>query len=204
MTDWEVARTTGTCCISGRAFEEGEAYHTALFAAGDSFERKDYAEECWSGPPEGAYCTWKARLPVKDRPRKLLVDDQVLVTFFERLERETDEPKLQFRFVLALILMRKRLLKYVESQIEGGVEWWTLRAPGSQTTHRVRNPGLDEQRIKDVAGQLGAILTTDYSAFDEAETSDEEDQADAGEPRNDSADGVEPTGASDQAEVHDA
>ena len=40
---------------------------------------------------------------------------------------ETRPQRIAFRFVLALILMRKRLLKYEETQSEDGMEIWRMR-----------------------------------------------------------------------------
>ncbi len=177
MSEWEVSRPTGACSVTGRQFADGDVYFSALFEQGETFQRRDYAPEAWQGPPEGAYCTWKSRMPVRDKPRRLFVDDAMLQTFFERLESETDEQRIRFRFVLALILMRKRLLKYTESHRESGVEWWTLRVPGTDRVHRVRNPDIDEEQIREVSRQLGTILAEDYSRFDDDEPSGEDPDA---------------------------
>jgi len=88
----------------------------------------------------------------------------MLMTFFERLANETDQEKVNFRFVLTLILMRKRLLKYDESKIEDGKEIWRLRIPGDKSagnTVEVVNPHLDEEQIEQLSSQIGEILHTD-------------------------------------------
>ncbi len=94
----------------------------------------------------------------------MFVDDQMLMTFFERLEKETDQEKVNFRFVLTLILMRKRLLKYDESRTEDGKEIWRLRIPGDKSADNkveVVNPHLDEEQIEQLSSQIGEILHTD-------------------------------------------
>jgi hypothetical protein len=169
---WEVANTTGRCAATGRAFEEGEEFYTVLLEDGDSFKRVDYSLSGWSGPPDGAFCHFKSRVPVKEKQKKLLVDQEVLVGFFERLADETEPVRIQFRFVLALILMRKRLLRYDGSRMEDAVEVWTMTLTRDQSVHRVINPNLTDEQIEGVSTQLSAILHSDMGewAGSDAET----------------------------------
>jgi hypothetical protein len=83
------------------------------------------------------------------------------MAFFERLGREAEQEKINFRFVLALILMRKRLLKYDATRIEDGKEIWCLRIVGDKQTVEVINPHLDDEQIEQLSSQIGEILQTD-------------------------------------------
>jgi hypothetical protein len=82
----------------------------------------------------------------------------MLMSFFERLATETEQEKINFRFVLGLILMRKRKLKYDSSKSEGGREIWRLRIAGEKEIVDVINPHLDEQQIQQLSSQIGNIL----------------------------------------------
>lgn len=158
MTDFEVSRPVGQCSVTGRTFVEGEIFYSALFAAGEGFERKDYCEDQWAGPPEGALCFFKTRMPRKEEPKRTFVDDDLLINFFTRLADNDDASKLRFRFVLSLILLRKRLLKYDRTIREGGVEYWEMRLMRDKSAHKVLNPRLTDDEIEDLTGQLGSIL----------------------------------------------
>jgi hypothetical protein len=63
--------------------------------------------------------------------------------------------------VLALVLMRKRRLKYDSSKTEGDKEIWRLRIAGEKEFVEVTNPKLDEEQIKQLTSQIGEILQTD-------------------------------------------
>jgi hypothetical protein len=156
--DWEVQPPSGRCALSGRELREGEEFYTVLFEDGESFRRADYSFEAWQGPPPGAFCHFKSRVPVKQKRKRLLVDDEILISFFLRLASETEPLRLQFRFVLALILMRKRLLRYEGSQKADGVEIWRMVLTRDQSEHRVINPRLTDDQIAGVSEQLTAIL----------------------------------------------
>lgn len=158
MIDYEVSRPGGTCCVTGRSFVEGESFYSALFDTAEGFSRKDYAEDSWQGPPEGVLCYFKTRMPRKAEPKKTFVDDETLINFFQRLADVEDASKLRFRFVLSLILLRKRLLKYEKTIREGGAEYWEMRLMRDKSTHRVYNPVLSDSEIEDLTAQLGSIL----------------------------------------------
>lgn len=160
-TDVQIDHSHGVCAITGRKLEEGEEFHSVLFEDGESFRRADYALEAWTGVPEGAFCHFKTRVPVKQKRKRLLVDDDMLVAFFHRLVAETEPVRVQFRFVLALILMRKRKLRYVRTFTEAGSEIWVMTFVREEVEQRVVNPQLTDAQIDGVSRELTAILHGD-------------------------------------------
>ena len=60
--------------------------------------------------------------------------------------------------VLAIILMRKRRLKYDSGTNEGGQDIWRLRVTGEKRIVRVINPQLTEEQIEQLSGQISEIL----------------------------------------------
>jgi len=90
--------------------------------------------------------------------KKVFVDDEVLCTLFERLADASEPVKINFRFVLGLILMRKRLIVYESSRNDGAKEIWQVRFKGKEEVLDLLNPRLDESQILDVSNQLGEIL----------------------------------------------
>src|SRR5262249_49470434 len=111
MTDYHIHNSTRRCAISGRELKPGERYYSVLLDEGGTFTRKDYSPEAWQGPPEGAFSFWQGRLPTGSSPRRLVIDDELLMECFHRLEGELEPNEVSFRFVLALLLMRRRRLK---------------------------------------------------------------------------------------------
>ncbi len=178
MEQWEVAKCGGVCAATGRQLAEGEEHYAVLFDEGETFRREDYSLEAWEGPPADAFCFFKTRVPVKEKKKRLLVDDDVLVNFFTRLADETLESRMHFRFVLALILMRKRILKYEDTVREDDREFWMMRLVKDKdgSLHKVLNPQLNDAQIEKVSGELSAILHGDMQQFDERD----EDGADGG------------------------
>jgi len=158
MDEWEIKKPLGQCSGTGKAIAAGEEYFAALVETPEGLLRQDFCAEYWHQHKPRVFCYWKSKLVPPEQKKKLFVDDDMLMTFFERLANETVQEKVNFRFVLMLILMRKRLLKYDSSRTEGGTEFWRLRITGTDTMVEVVNPHLSEEQIEQLSGQVGQIL----------------------------------------------
>ena len=184
---YDIQRPTGQCAFTGRILQPGEAYIAALIevdpaqllaaeaaaaaaprnqaAASLGMKRLDIALDVWQEGkrPDRLFSHWKSVVAQPNQKKKLFVDDEVLVGLFRRLEGSEQPERQAFRFVLALILMRKRLLRFDGNRrqaLPGGEtqEWWTVTPRGEEQALDVLNPGLDEEKIQQVAQNLSEIL----------------------------------------------
>ena len=158
-TEWNIAKSQRRC-LCGREFEENETYFAALYEEGADFVRRDYCLDCWPGARErgGFFSFWKTTAAPKDQRRKLFADDQVLLDFFLRLENAQEEQHRHFFYILALILMRKKVLKFEDIERQEGRESLILRYPPEDRTFRVEDPRLGEDQIEALKDQLSEIL----------------------------------------------
>lgn len=185
VEEWGVSKATGQDAETGRPLAEGEVYYAVLFETPDGFERKDYSEASWTGPPEGAFCYWKSRVPIREtKTEPLVVDVALLMELFLRLEDETTEIKQQLRFVLALLLMRKKQLRFDGAVREDGREYWRMLRVADKSEHKVLNPRLDEPTVERLSHQLTAILSGDVEAI-ELPFPSQEHASDAAAPSGD-------------------
>lgn len=161
MAEWVINKPLGECFGTGRKIEPGEEYFGALVETDQGLERRDFSKEYWEKEKPPVFCFWKSKLASSDEKKALFVSDEMLMAFFERLAPETDPEKINFRFVLGLVLMRKRRLKYDASRIDDGREIWRLRVVGEKDTVEVVNPHLDESQIDQLTSQIGQILQAD-------------------------------------------
>lgn len=190
-SSYEVPRTTGRCASNGRDLQPGESYYAALAevdpadeSASDAaralgMQRLDVSLEAWDAGyrPQRMFSFWKSTVPEPNQKKKLFVDDAVLMNLLVRLEDATEPQRLAFRYVLALILMRKKLIRYDrtetrDAEVDGqqvAQEWWCFtpkldvsKGPmgkwNEQETICVLDPRLDESQIEQVTHQLGEIL----------------------------------------------
>jgi hypothetical protein len=141
--------------------------------------RIDISSDAWGEGfrPEGLFSYWKSTVPEPNAKKKMFVDDAVLMNLLERLADATEPDRLAFRYVLALILMRKKLLRYDGNDNRMAQEdgepveqtWWKLtpkldlaKGPMGKWHPDIRlevlDPKLDETRVEQVMQQLGEIL----------------------------------------------
>jgi len=158
MSEWEINKTVGQCWGTGAKFEVGAEYYAALVETAYGLERRDFSVEFWQEQKPEVYCYWKTKMTRPDQKKRLFVDDDMLMSFFERLAQEMEPEKVNFRFVLTLVLMRKRILKYDASGYEDGKEIWALRVTGEKRIVRVVNPQLTEDQVAELSSQIGQIL----------------------------------------------
>ncbi len=156
---YDVARPGGKCVLTGRDIPPGEKFMAAVRETAVGLERADVCLEAWKDyPREGLLAFWQSTMPQPNAKKKIFVDDEVLKQIFDKLS-DTEEPaKLAFRFVLGLILMRKRIVMYEGTRHEGGKEIWTIRYRGKDDLFDLLNPNLDEQKIVEVTQHLGEVL----------------------------------------------
>ncbi|HEX8914032.1 MAG TPA: hypothetical protein VF796_16915 [Humisphaera sp.] len=157
---WAVPKPGGVCGVSGRAIAPGERFMAAVRESPTGIERVDVAAEHWDAADKtDMLASWHAVMPKGEEKKKLFVDDEVLCTLFERLADATEPAKVNFRFVLGLILMRKRLVLYDGTRHEpDGRDVWVVRMRGRQDTLELVDPKLNAEQTLEVSQQLGQVL----------------------------------------------
>jgi hypothetical protein len=158
VTDYQIQSSTRRCAVTGRELQPGERYYSVLLEEGGSFVRKDYSREAWTGPPPGAFSFWQGRLPTGTAPRRPPIDDDLLVECFTRLEGELEPNRLSFRFVLALLLIRRKRFRLEDTRKLGGQEVLAVRCTRSGTRHEVLDPGLSDGELESVQEDVFRVL----------------------------------------------
>ncbi len=160
VAGYSVSRPAGKCAATGADIVPGDKFMALVRETPAGLERLDYTIDAWPQVEKAdALAFWQTIMPQPDQVKKKpFVDDEILVGLFERLAETTEENKIHFRFVLGLILMRKRLLAYEASETAEGVESWTMKVKGRDERLKMINPKLTEDQVKAVAAQLGEIM----------------------------------------------
>ena len=158
MTDYQIQPNTRRCAITGRDLKPGEKFYTALLEEGGKFLRQDYSSEAWQGPPAHVFSFWCGRVPVQEETRRPRIDDELLMDCFQRLEGQDDPNRVSFRYVVALLLMRRKRLRFEEARKDGEHEVLSLRCARTGTKYAVVNPGLTEGEMVAVQEEVFKVL----------------------------------------------
>lgn len=131
-------------------------------------KRVDISLESWKQGhrPDRLFSYWRSTVPQPNEKKKLFVDDEVLTDLLLRLGNQNQSEKLAFRFVLSLVLMRKKLLCYegCEKRLDDAgqeQQWWQMKFKGTDQTVDILNPQIGDDQIQQVTEQLSQILETE-------------------------------------------
>ena len=161
--DWKIASGRKECRGCGRQFKEGESLYSVLYEFEDELQRADFCTECWEGSDERAFSFWRTCVPVKSEPHPL-PPSEALLELFRRMAKSTDARRDQFRYVLALLLLRKRLLKLVRKERDAGGEVFVLEDRGADEEVTVSAPRISESEVRAVSEELGRLLNARIDA----------------------------------------
>jgi hypothetical protein len=157
--DLKMPRRADACAACNRTFEVGDSLQALLFDAPAGYERRDYCLACT--PAEvaaSALAVWKTRRPAPTERKNVPFDREAIYGFFQRIEQDDAPEKLQFRFVLALLLWRKRVLRFDRSEPGPAGETWHFSTPRGDRVHAVARPELAEEELERLSEQLEAVL----------------------------------------------
>ncbi len=177
---YEIARSSGVCAATGSPLSPGDPIVVALceHEADEGLDRLDFGAGAWDALPAESrrsfgsrrvFAHWRASQPEPNAKPRLLVNDESLLEMFESsgddAEAGADRRRAAFRFVLALILCRRRLLVLERSEGASAgstgaifVRRRTRKDDPVAPLMRVEDPGLDGATVALATEQLGAVL----------------------------------------------
>lgn len=170
---YDIIKTQDICAQSGRDIAVGEQHIAALIETPEeeALVRVAYTLEAWAKgpnlPPEAAlFGFWKRTLPEKDEAPRQLVSPDEMLDLFEQLADATEPRQIAFRYMLALILMRKKTLLYERSTPatadEPGLLVLRQRVKGGDgPLFQVADPGLDDETIAQATEEIGQVMNLD-------------------------------------------
>ncbi len=147
------------CAATGQELKPGERIYGALFDEAGKFVRKDFSAGAWNGPLPGAIAFWSGRIPTAQAQKKPKFNDKLLLDCFDHLNGSTEPNRLQFRYVVALLLMRRKKLKFEDAQRKpDGTDVLILRDGRSGQRLEVADPRLTEEQITTVQDEVFQVL----------------------------------------------
>lgn len=163
---WHIARSNKVCSATGQDIEPGVAFYSALIEEGDLFQRRDYSSEAWPEVEKANFFSyWKNKgWQPGEQSKAKAIDYDRLLSFFDDLSNAEENHRRLFRYVVALILSRKRILRLDDlRRLEDG-DCLVLYDRRSQTVLEVAAPPATPEQLKSVQEQLNALFDLDAEA----------------------------------------
>ncbi len=172
--EWNIVKNTRTCGKCQKTLQEEETVYSCLLLDSNAFTRADFCGDCWKNPsgiPQ-FFSFWKTTVPRKDVPKRKVIDNAAIMNLFLRLGESGehhDEPWAKnMRYVLALFLMRKKLLKLEKHGRDDMGEFMELYSREEDKLFKIHNPRLGDEeaaRLNDEILKLFDPSTAGQSAI---------------------------------------
>jgi hypothetical protein len=157
LIEWKFQRRQARCRACETGFAEGERHASVLSITGEEIVREDVCVRCWTKrEPSQDLFYWFTRQELNRR--RFQLDLATLEHLFLQLEAR-EEPKVrELRYILCLLLMRKRRLKLVRVAREAGVESLIVKRPRRTETCSVVVFDFTPERVDELRRELIEIF----------------------------------------------
>jgi hypothetical protein len=160
MTDWDIQPRADSCVACGRPFVEKQPYHTLLSVEGGGYVRRDLCGECFSGANrQGVLSYWQGQYRQPPAPVREPIRRETAESLLRRLLASAEPVHAAARYILAVMLERKRVLRHRDTVGDGqGGELLVYEHAGTGESIVVPDPGLRLDQIEQVQREVAALL----------------------------------------------
>ena len=160
--EFRIGRRGATCAACNKALAAGETASSALYRAegGETaFVRRDFCGACFEAPASRGdpFSWWTAVIP-QPQEKKAVFDVGVAKEFLVRLLREDAEERASLRYLLVLLLLRKKLVKVSDQFTRDGRDVMVLSVPPDEAVHEVPCLEIDEAEAEKLRDELGRLF----------------------------------------------
>jgi hypothetical protein len=160
--DWTIQKRTDACAATGRAFVADELFYTLLFEEAGGYRREDLSEEAFhargaAAPPPFSF--WRSKYTPPPPPAPEPLGKQTAEDLLRTYMAEQTPQHAHARYLLAVMLERKRLLREIE--VRRGGESGPVRVYEHTKTGEVfiiPDPGLRLDQLAAVQQEVSALL----------------------------------------------
>ncbi|MEY5010308.1 MAG: hypothetical protein RLZZ253_1447 [Verrucomicrobiota bacterium] len=162
INDWSIQSRGDRCAQTGTPFAEGEFFYTVLYDEKNGFRREDLCEAAWEErrtvePLPFSFWRTKYEPPPPAAPEP--IGKQTAEDLLRRLIAENEPNREGVRYILAVMLERKRQLKEVEAKrAEDGSLARVYEHSKTGEVFVIRDPELRLDQIAEVQLQIADLL----------------------------------------------
>jgi len=159
-SEWEIRSRGEQCTATGRQFAEGEAFYTLLFREKSGFRREDLCEEAFKQRDNKTqpFSFWRSKFEPPAPPPPETLAKETAEDLLRRYIEEDEPQHANTRYILALMLERKRLLKQTDVQMDGNQRVLIYERTKTGEVFVIRDPQLRLDQIAVVQEQVGELL----------------------------------------------
>ena len=158
--EWNIQSRALQCAVSGRPFEKGERVFSALYWREGHYVRVDLCAESWNARNENIepLSAWQTDFvpPAPPPPETLRKDDAE--SLLRRLIAGNAPSLRNARYILALMLERKKVVRQLERQRQEGLSVLVYEHLPTGEVWLIEDPGLKLGELNAVQDEVAHLL----------------------------------------------
>jgi len=158
--EWNIQSRALQCAVSGRPFEKGERVFSALYWREGHYSRVDLSADAWNARNDNIepLSAWQTDFvpPAPPEPETLRKDDAE--SLLRRLVAENVPGTRNARYILALMLERKKVVRQIERQRQEGGSILVYEHLPSGEVWLIEDPGLKLGELSAVQDEVAHLL----------------------------------------------
>jgi hypothetical protein len=160
LPDWEIKARAHQCAKSEEPFTDGAIIYTLLYRDRNGFRREDVLEHAWLEMKDRIkpFSFWKSRYEVPPPPAPEPVPKESGEALLRKLLHEDRSEHLNARYVLSIMLERKKTLKQVDVRESENEKFLIYEHAKTGEVFIIEDPRLKLDRLDLVQQEVYALL----------------------------------------------
>lgn len=158
--EWDIKSRAEQCSVSGHVFQEGEYFYTLLFRDKNGFRRQDLCEEAWQQRNDNIqpFSFWRSKFEPPPPPEAEALAKETAEDLLRRYMLEDHAGHANARYILSLMLERKRLLKQIEVKEDDQGRTLVYEHVKTGEVFVIPDPQLRLDQIEQVQNEVAGML----------------------------------------------
>lgn len=161
--EYKIKKPLGACATCAREIAVGEPMISTVLLEATEPVRRDFCVACFESAvrqPADEFAYWRTkRAGAKETKR--VIDFPTLKALFFRMTEQPGEEYRKICYLVALLLMRKKLLQLKEFVTEGGRDYVVLTAKDREGQLKIEAPNLRGEEFAEMREKLAMLLDVD-------------------------------------------
>ncbi len=159
--EWDIKSRSEACTACEKPFLDKQEYYAALAFGEEGYARTDFCGDCWTEHKENsqAYSMWKGVFRMPPPPEDEALQKETAESLLRKLMEDDDPDKINVRYILTIMLERKRIL--IERDVQIGRDGGKIRVYEHRQTGEtfvVPDPSLRLDELEEVQEEVVIML----------------------------------------------
>ena len=165
MIDWNIHSRAHGCQVCQKPFADRQPFHTILCDQRHEYQRLDVCESCWQAETQlelqqrkGFISQWKGVYEAPPAAPPEAIQKDPAETLLPKLVQRNDPRFRAARYILAVMLERKRVLKVKQQLRENGRRVFIYEQPRTGDIFAIADPDLHLEQLEAVQRDVAQLL----------------------------------------------